>query len=108
MHSNSLVPLALLASLQVADAYLTWRVLDNGGREMNPLVRILMDRLGVVAGLVVAKLALLILAAFWLADHLVLMLVLIGLYAWVVMHNWKELASHSQSHQSSKEADGAK
>ena len=101
MHSQSLIPFALLATLQIADGYLTWRVLANGGRELNPVVRILMDRLGVVAGLAMAKLALLVVTVLWLADHLVLMLLLIGLYAWVVRHNWKQLAGASARRQNS-------
>jgi hypothetical protein len=95
MHPQSLIPFALVATLQVADAYLTWRLLTNGGRELNPIVRILMERLGIVAGLALTKLALLAVTALWLADHFVLMLLLAGLYTWVVRHNWKQLAGAS-------------
>jgi hypothetical protein len=92
MHSQSFVPFALLAGLQIADAYLTWRVLANGGRELNPVVRILMKWFGVAAGLMLAKAALLAAAALWLGDHVVLILLLVALYSWVVMNNWKQLS----------------
>jgi len=41
--------------LQVADAYLTLRILDRGGKELNKPVRWLMERIGTIPGLAVAK-----------------------------------------------------
>lgn len=41
--------------LQIADAYLTIRIIDRGGRELNPAVRVLIERLGLVPGLTAAK-----------------------------------------------------
>ena len=96
MHPQSLIPFALLTFLQTADAYLTWRILANGGRELNPIVRVLMKWFGVVAGLVLAKAALLAAAALWLVSHSVATLLLVGLYCWVVVHNWKQLTALSK------------
>lgn len=45
----------LLVALNVADVVLTIRILDAGGRELNPAMKWLMARLGVVPALVTAK-----------------------------------------------------
>jgi hypothetical protein len=41
--------------LQLFDGYSTYRILKNGGREKNPIVKWMMDRVGMVGGLVIAK-----------------------------------------------------
>lgn len=48
--------LALFAALQVADIATTLLILNNGGRELNPVVKWFIDRLGPVSGLVTIKL----------------------------------------------------
>lgn len=99
MQFLSLVLFVLLVILQVADAYLTWRVLAAGGREVNPIVRLLMEQLGVVFALALSKLVLLVVTGLWLADHLILLLMLVTLYAWVVVHNGEQLARTSSNQQ---------
>ncbi len=91
MKYFSLFLLILLVALQVADAYLTWRVLAAGGRELNPVVRFLIGRLGLVPGLAVAKLTLTILSVLFLFDQPLVLLGAVGLYVWVVDHNIKQL-----------------
>lgn len=91
MQLLTIILFALLAALQAGDAYLTWQVLANGGRELNPLVRLLMGWFGVVPALAMTKVALLAVAGLWLLDQHVPMLLLVGLYAWVVWHNWLQL-----------------
>ena len=48
--------LILFGFLQVADGYTTYKLLSNGGRELNPVMRWVMDKLGMVQGLVLMKL----------------------------------------------------
>jgi hypothetical protein len=47
--------LILILLLQVADIYTTLRVLSQGGREINGLVKWLMDRVGVLPALLASK-----------------------------------------------------
>lgn len=92
MQTLSFLLFVLVVALQAADAYLTWRVLRGGGRELNPVVRFLMQELGTVAGLAVAKVALVVVIWIFLLDHPVWMALVTGLYVWVVVHNWNQLA----------------
>lgn len=45
----------LLSALQLFDGWTTYHVIKLGGRELNPAVRWLMDRIGAYRALVVAK-----------------------------------------------------
>lgn len=83
--------LIVVVALQAADAYLTWRVLVAGGRELNPLVRFLIERMGLLPGLAVSKLTLSVLTALFLFDQPVLLLLIVVLYLFVVEHNLKQL-----------------
>lgn len=47
----------ILAALQFLDAWTTLRVLKEGGRELNPIMRDLFDLLGVEAALIVKGIA---------------------------------------------------
>ena len=63
-----MIPLAIFSLLQVADAALTYKVISAGGVELNPVMRWLFDRIGVIPGLVIAKVlitALVVLFAPW-------------------------------------------
>lgn len=60
MATQSIWLFVLLVSLQIADAWLTVRILaERAGRELNPVMRWIFDRLGVIPGLATAKLLLL-------------------------------------------------
>lgn len=48
--------LLLFGVLQAADIYTTYTLLSSGGRELNPVMRWAMDKLGMVRGLVIMKL----------------------------------------------------
>ena len=48
--------LLLFSALQIADAYTTYRILSEGGKELNPAMRWVMDKLGIVQGLALMKL----------------------------------------------------
>jgi hypothetical protein len=58
--------LFLFSCLQLADAYTTYRILSTGGKEVNPVMRWLMDQIGIVQGLSLMKLLLigLVVAAY--------------------------------------------
>lgn len=86
-----IVLLFLVVALQAADGFLTWRVLRAGGREINPAVRLLIDRFGIVPGLFLAKLVVVVVVGLFLRDQLLILLVIAVLYAWVVRHNWQQL-----------------
>lgn len=53
-----MIALAIFAALQVADVTLTTLILRRGGRELNPAMRWLMDKLGTVPGLALPKVVL--------------------------------------------------
>lgn len=91
MHFLFVVLFVLVVALQAADGFLTWRVLRAGGRELNPLVRFLIDRLGTVPGLALAKLFLVVMVWLYLRDQVLILLAIAALYAWVVRHNWQQL-----------------
>lgn len=58
--------LFLLIALQVADAFLTVKILKDGGQELNPVMRLVMSKLGVVGAMAALKTVLVILvAAAW-------------------------------------------
>ncbi len=87
------IGLAILALLQIADVWTTNRVIANGGREDNPVLKWIMDRLGEhwwIAKLGIAGLAIFIL--YSVGQQLLSWIVLIGLigaYGWVVHHNYE-------------------
>ena len=53
-----MIALAIFAALQVADVTLTTLILRRGGRELNPAMRWLMEKLGIVPGLALPKVVL--------------------------------------------------
>ncbi len=88
-----IVGLAILALLQVADVWTTNIVIGNGGRESNPALKWIMDKLGEhwwIAKLGIAGLAIFIL--YSVGPQLLSWLVLVGLigaYGWVIHHNYE-------------------
>lgn len=85
--------LALLLGL-VGDAISTIRVLNRGGRELNPVMRWVFDRMGVVPGFIVTKVAVAALATvgvFLSAPHPVALIVWPLAFAnfWVYRRNMK-------------------
>lgn len=58
--------LFLLTALQVADAFLTVKILKGGGQELNPVMRWVMGKLGVVGAMAAVKTPfVLLVAAVW-------------------------------------------
>lgn len=87
----SILLFVLVLALQAGDGYLTWRVLRAGGRELNPVVRFLIERIGLVPGLVLAKGVLAIVSGIFLFDQPLVLFLVVLLYVWVVRHNWQQL-----------------
>lgn len=67
--------LALLTALVVADGWLTHALVKRGGRELNPLVRALIARVGLVPALVATRLV--ALGAALAADAIAVALVIV-------------------------------
>lgn len=87
----SITLLILLAALQAADIYTTRRILLAGGREMNPAVRWLIGRFGLMPALIVSKAAVMVVAVAFLLPYPWLLGVLCVFYAGIVAYNWKSL-----------------
>lgn len=88
---------ALIALLQFADYWLTMKILERGGTELNPIMAKLMSLFGRQAGLLIGKLgaAILILVGAYLGwlDSYFGLIALVGLtllYSWVVLINWEQ------------------
>lgn len=83
-----MIALLIFAALQVADSVLTVLVINGGGREMNPVMRWLMERFGMIPALAVFKGAVIA----YLAWAAIPALTIGGcvLYAGVVAWNLKE------------------
>jgi hypothetical protein len=84
-----------LAALQFADGWTTYRILNRGGHERNPIMLALFDRIGVIPALVGMKLLLVAAAIIALllapiAAQWAIAVVCIG-YGWLVWTNWKQL-----------------
>lgn len=79
----------LLVALQLADTWTTWRVIHAGGREANPLMAMLIDKLGFWPAFLGMKGLLIWLA--WLTVETVVPLLLCALYVIVVVNNLRVL-----------------
>lgn len=85
--------LAVLAVLQIADIVLTKKILDKGGKELNPFLNKIMQEVGVLPALLLVKGIMFAVIAwvFMFNPTPVIILVLINiLYGFVVANNWVE------------------
>ena len=89
--------LLFVVGLNIADIVTTYTILKNGGKEVNPIIKKIMNALGVVWGLILVKscvLTLLFVVTFIIGVHWLLYIayvLLIVLYGWVVVHNFKNI-----------------
>ena len=87
----------LVLILNILDVYTTQRIIKSGGREIHPVVKKAIEYMGLITGLVVLKcgalavlgVVTLIVGAHWLMYVLYVVIVLI--YGFVVVHNFKQL-----------------
>jgi len=96
MQYLSYLLLGLVVALQAADAYLTWRIIQGGGRELNPVVRFLITKAGTAPGLAIDKVFVVVMAGLFLLELPLVLLAIAVLYAWVVWHNWKQFRKGAQ------------
>lgn len=82
----------ILVLLNVFDVHTTCLILGAGGRELNPLLRWVIKKTGVLPGLIASKTVCVVPYVFcaiaspnWLTTGL--LIVLIGWYAWVIRGN---------------------
>ena len=78
--------LILYVLLQAADVYTTIKVLEQGGRELNPILAKLFTRFNPLAVMVGIKLA--GVWALWYVDMWMLTLAAVVVYAYVVNQNY--------------------
>lgn len=83
--------LVALAALQVLDGVTTRRVLDQGGRELNPVMRAAFAAIGFWP-VIAAKGAALVLLAAWMASRAgpIAPAVMTAFYAALVAWNWRQ------------------
>ena len=89
----------LFGLLQIADIATTIRALDRGARELNPVVRWFMARMGTLPGLVALKGAggaavvagVLFAHAYAPTVAIIAMSLICAAYAYVVIHNWRQV-----------------
>ena len=91
----ALVLLYVLTALQLGDIWTTQYALRNikAAKEANPVVRKLMDKLGILGGLLVLKVPFIVL--IWTSTlPMWLMLGLIAFYGYVVVNNTRIILKH--------------
>ena len=91
----ALVLLCVLTALQLGDIWTTQYALRNikVAKEANPVVRKLMDKLGILGGLLVLKVPFIVL--IWTSTlPMWLMLGLIAFYGYVVVNNTRIILKH--------------
>ena len=87
----------LVVGLNIVDIVTTYTILKNGGKEVNPIIKKIIDALGVVWGLVIVKgcvLILLFTVTLIIGIHWLLYvayILIIVLYGWVIVHNFKNI-----------------
>lgn len=79
----------LLIVLNILDIHTTIKILDNGGKELNPVMAWLIDKLGIEPALVASKALFLAPVGYYLPSLPVwLMAALIAVYVYVVSNNF--------------------
>lgn len=79
-----------LALLQFLDYHTTMTILSLGGKELNPIMRWLFDRLGMDQALVFKGIAVLVFAAMFYSDVVVLG-VMVAVFSAVIAWNFSQM-----------------
>ena len=82
--------LAILGGLQVADWWTTVTILDKGGKELNPVLKYLMDKLGVDVAMTI-KSVIAMICGLVLLHYPPWIILLAAIYAGVVGWNLTQL-----------------
>ena len=82
----------LLIALNIFDSYSTYKILRAGGKEVNPVMNFLIQKLGLVWALVISKLLVLVCISVlvWL-EIVYLLVILVCIYAYVAVNNFREI-----------------
>lgn len=86
----------LFIALQLADIFLTKKILDAGGSEKMKIARTVMEKLGVLPGLILMKAVAIALVVYVSAIYhgalwYLVLCVFIALYIKVAIHNYRQL-----------------
>jgi hypothetical protein len=88
--------LILITALQLADGWTTYKILSDGGRELNTRMRKGIEQYGLIPALVIYKgiIPLVIIITYFLVPSWLIWILyppLIILYGWFVWRNWRQL-----------------
>ena len=86
-----IILLIAIILLQIADLWTTWKVLNEGGNEKNPVMVFLMDWIGVLPSLVLTKAFAMTLCVVIYLVQPYLLIPLIIFYGVVVVKNYKQM-----------------
>lgn len=88
----SLILVSFLCCLVIADGILTYEILCRGGKELNPVVRWVIEKCGIVEGLVVTRMILVLIFIVSVQSMPTWGFFALNVfYAFVVAHNAKQL-----------------
>jgi len=77
--------------LQLAVIYTTKTILNDGGRELNPLMAKAFEKFGVLPSLVVSKSVVAVLVYLYVQQHEVVMSLLVLFYLIVISNNFYQI-----------------
>jgi len=77
--------------LQLADIYTTKTILDDGGREINPLMAKAFEKFGVLPALVVSKIVVVGLVYVYVQSYEIVMSLLVLFYLIVISNNFYQI-----------------
>lgn len=86
-----LLLLLALALLQAADAWTTWRILSDGGRELNPAMRYAIEQAGLIPALVAKGVIVVALAWAFCLPYPWILAGLVAFYAGAVTFNCRSI-----------------
>jgi hypothetical protein len=89
---TSIALTALFVLLQVADVWTTYKCITSGkGKEANPVMKWIMDKLGLLEGLVLLKIVGTVVVVGLLSQFIEALILLNCFYSYIVYNNWKIL-----------------
>ena len=87
----SLALTILLALLQVGDHYTTRTIINNGGRELNPIMAKAFEHFGMKRTLIVKGIGVTALGYFIGTQSIELLAALVVFYIGIIIHNWRSM-----------------
>lgn len=88
----NLILVSFLCCLVIADGILTHEVLYRGGKELNPVMRWIIEQLGVVEGIVITRMILVLVFIVSVQSMPTWGFVVLNVfYSFVIAHNAKQL-----------------